>query len=158
MTKIVKPSLSFIFITGLILNYYIFININNNTITTFNESNSDMFNYSNYLLDFKNTLNTKNFNKKISILEKKQYKIKMLYMNVNKTWDNNLIEKISEYSFDNINNFIKYYKEQLKNHNLIEEVPNIDIFGIKISRVLIYTSKENIEKLVKSYNITYEKK
>lgn len=158
MTKIVKPILSFLFIFTLIYNYYIFMDNNNNTMAVFNESNSENFNFSNYLIDFKGTLNSKNFNEKFSILENNKFEIKKLYLSTKDNWNNIVKNKLQEYSFDNIENFISNYKKELQRNNLIDEIPNIDIYGIKINKVLIYTSKENIKKLMDKYNIGYEKK
>ena len=157
MTKIVKPILSFLFVIVLIFQYYMFIDKDNKTTMVFSEAAFNIYDYSDYLVDFKDTLNSKNFNEKFSILEKNKYEIKKLYLQVNEVWNEKAKEQLSEYSFDNINNFVSHYKNTLQKNNLSDEIPNIDISGVIINKVLIYTSKENIEKL-EQYNIEYEKK
>ena len=154
MTKIIKPFLSFLFIIVLIFQYYIFINNDNQTIMVFSETTSNMNDYSNYLVDFKDTLNSKNFNETFSILEKNTYQIKKLYISVKEIWNENLKKELNEYSFDSLDNFVSHYKQTLHKYNLSEEITNIDISGIMINKVLIYTSKENIQKL----GLEYQKK
>lgn len=158
MTKFVKPILSFIFVLFLIFGYYTFINKGIETKTVFSENISYDNNFYNYILDFKDTLNSKNFTNKFSILEKDKYQIKKLYVSVNEMWSDKIKEQLKEYNFDNINNFILNYKKTLQRNNMSDEIPNIDISGIKINKVLIYTSKENIETITNKYNIKYEKK
>jgi len=154
MTKIIKPFLSFLFVIVLIFQYYIFINNDNQTIMVFSETTSNMNDYSNYLVDFKDTLNSKNFNETFSILEKNTYQIKKLYISVKEIWNENLKKELNEYSFDSLDNFVSHYKQTLHKYNLSEEITNIDISGIMINKVLIYTSKENIQKL----GLEYQKK
>lgn len=158
MTKIVKPILSFLFVIVLIFQYYVFINNDNKTTMVFSETTSDINDYSDYLVDFKDTLSSKFFNEKFSVLEKNKYQIKKLYLSVKETWNEKVKEQLSEYSFDNIENFVSRYKNILQKNNLSDEIPNIDISGIIINKVLIYTSKEEIEKLKQQYNIEYQKK
>jgi len=158
MTKIVRPILSFLFVIVLIFQYYMFIDKDNQTTMVFSETVSDINDYSNYLVDFKDTLNSKNFNEKFSLLNKNQYQIKKLYLSVKEIWNEELKKELGEYSFDNLENFISYYKKNLQKNNISEEIPNIDISGIIINKVLIYTSKENIRILEQQYNIEYEKK
>ncbi len=124
----------------------------------FSETVSDINNYSEYLVDFKNTLSSKNFNEKFSILEKNKYQIKKLYSNIRETWNEKIKEELKEYSFDNLENFVSHYKNILQKNNLSDEIPNIDISGIIINKILIYTSKEEIDKLKQQYNIEYQKK
>ena len=151
MTKINRSILSFLFFIVLIFQYFIFINNDEQTLMTFNENNSNINNYANYIIDFKDTLNTKNFEDKFSVLDKNTYQIKKLYININKTWSLKLKKELSEYNFDDLNKFILYYKNILHKYNLSEETINIDVTGIKINKVLIYTSKENILKLGMEY-------
>ena len=159
MTKIAKNIFSIIFIAILFMQYFTFINNSNKTITAFSEANSDILDYDNYLIDFKDELNTKNFKEKFSILENNDYQIKKLYLNINETWNNNVKKELSEYSFDNFENFITNYIEKLKKYNLSDEISDVDISGVRINKVLIYTSKKNIEKLKSQYNnIEYQKK
>lgn len=158
MTKFVKPILSFLFVTILIFQYYIFINNDNKTVMVFSETVSDINNYSDYLVNFKDTLNTKNFKEKFSILKENKYKIKKLYLSIRETWNVKVKAELSEYSFDNLEKFVSYYKNILQKNNLADEIPNIDISGITINKVLIYTSEESIKKLQKKYNIKYQKK
>ena len=158
MTKFVKSVLSFLFVLFLIFGYYTFINQDIEIKTVFSENISYDNDFYNYILDFKDTLNSKNFNNKFSILEKDKYQIKKLYVSVNEMWNEQIKEQLKEYNFDNINNFILNYKKTLQKHNMLDEIPNIDIYGIKINKVLIYTSKENIETITNKYNIKYEKK
>lgn len=159
MTKTAKNIFSIVFIAILFIQYFTFINNSNKTITVFSEANSDILDYSNYLIDFKDELSTKNFKNKFSILKNNDYQIKKIYPNINEIWPNNIKEELSEYSFDNLENFITNYIDKLKKYNLSEEISNVDISGIRINRVLIYTSKENIKKLKSQYNnIEYQKK
>ena len=158
MTKFARSILSFLFIIVLVFQYYIFINNENKTVMVFSETVSDINNYSEYLVDFKNTLSSKNFNEKFSILEKNKYQIKKLYSNIRETWNEKVKEELSEYSFDNLENFVSHYKNILQKYNLSDEIPNIDISGIIINKILIYTSKEEIDKLKQQYNIEYQKK
>lgn len=158
MTKFARSILSFLFIIVLVFQYYIFINNENKTVMVFSETVSDINNYSEYLVDFKNTLSSKNFNEKFSILEKNKYQIKKLYSNIRETWNEKIKEELKEYSFDNLENFVSHYKNILQKNNLSDEIPNIDISGIIINKILIYTSKEEIDKLKQQYNIEYQKK
>ena len=159
MTKIFKSIFSIILITILIIQYFIFIGNSNKTVSVFSEINSSVDDYSNYLVDFYDTLNTENFNEKFSILNNNDYEIKKLYLNINDTWGNDLKNKLSEYSYDSLENFIINYKNNLTKYNLAEEIPNVDVSGIKINKVLIYTSEKNIEKLKKTNSeIEYIKK
>lgn len=158
MTKIVKPILSFLFVIVLIFQYYMFINNHTKTTMVFSDTTSNINDYSDYLVDFKDTLSSKNFNEKFLIMEKNKYQIKKLYLSVKETWNKKAKEELSEYSFDNLENFVSHYKNLLQKNNLTDEIPNIDISGIIINKLLIYTSKEEIEKLKQQYNIEYQKK
>lgn len=158
MTKFVRPILSILFVNILIFQYYIFVNSDNKTFAVFYEETSDINNYSNYLIDFKDNLTTKNLIDKISLLGNNKYEIKKLYLKTNEIWNEQVKVKLSEYSYDTIENFVSYYKNILKKYNLADEIPNIDISGIIVDKILIYTSKESIELLSKNYNIEYEKK
>ncbi|MBE6152944.1 MAG: hypothetical protein E7166_01765 [Firmicutes bacterium] len=151
MIKINKSILGFLFLIVLIFQYFIFINNDEQTLMTFNENNSNINNYANYIVDFKDTLNTKNFEEKFFALEKNTYQIKKIYIDVNKTWNLKLKKELSEYNFEDLNKFVLHYKQTLHKYNLSEETINIDVTGIKINKVLIYTSKENILKLGMEY-------
>lgn len=155
MKKNIKSILSFLFAIVLIF-YYCMIDDNNiKTVSVFGETVLNMNDYNNYLVDFEDNLSTKNFNEKFSVLEKNKYEIKQLYLNVNELWEEHIKQKLSKYSYDNLDKFINYYKKVLSENNLIDEIPNVDTYGIKINKILIYTSKENINILKEKYRINY---
>jgi len=159
MTKFLKRIFSLIFISFLMLQYMIFISDNNNkTVTVFSEAVNYSQNYSEYLVELNGSLSTKNFNNFFAVLNKDEYKIKEIYPNYNKGWNNTVKNYISYYSYDNLENFMNYYKNKLKENNLEEEISNADVYGIKIDKILIYTTEANIEKLKNNYpNIEYKK-
>jgi len=158
MTKFLKRIFSVIFIFILMLQYMIFISDNNKTVTVFSEATNYSTNYSDYLIELNGSLSTKNFNEFLNILNTNEEQIKKIYPYYNRTWNKNIKNDLTQYSYDNLNNFIEYYKNQLKQNNLDEEISNIDIYGIKIEKVLIYTTEHNIEKLKQAYPIIEYKK
>ena len=158
MTKFVKPILSIFLVTILIFQYYIFINSDNNSLVVFNEENQNINTYSDYLIDFNDIITTKNIFEKIPLLKSDKLEIKKLYLKTNTLWSQKVKETLNEYSYDNLKKFTKYYKNILINNNLSDEIPNVDIYGIVIDKLLIYTSRENIELFSKKYDIKYEKK
>lgn len=158
MTKFLKHIFSLIFIFILMIQYIIFISDNNKTVTVFSEAVNYSNNYSNYLVEFNGLLSTKNFNVFFNVLNTDEYQIKKIYPNYDKAWNNSIKNYISSYSYDNLENFINYYKTKLKENNLAEEASNVDVYGIKINQMIIYTSEANIEKLKTSYpKIEYKK-
>lgn len=148
MTKSKTSIFSIIFISFLITNYIYFIIPKEKVKTVFYElteivDNDNDYNY--YYIEFKNGINTKNFNKINEMFNNLEYEIIEIYTTPNAHFNKKLQNKLKKYSYDNINNYIKYYIEFLKKYNLDEEITNVEVFGIKIDKILIYTSKKNIE-------------
>ena len=162
MTKKSTSIFSIIFIFFLIINYIYFIIPKEKTNTVFYEltevvdNNSD-YNY--YYIEFNDSINTKNFNKINDMFSNLEYKIIEIYTIPSIKFNEVLQNKLKKYSYDNINNYIKYYIENLRKYNLDEEINNVNVFGIKINKILIYTSKGNMEIIAnKNKEIDYKEK
>jgi len=153
---------SIIFISFLIINYIYFISPKEKTNTVFYEltetvKNDNDYNY--YYVEFKDGINTKNFNEINEMFANIDYKIIEIYTTPNIKFNDILQNKLKKYSYDNMKNYINYYIENLRNYNLDEEINNVNVFGIKIDKILIYTSKRNIKIISnKNKNITYKQK
>lgn len=149
---------SIIFLSFLIINYIKFLNPKEKTNPVFNELTKFVENdtdYNFYYIEFKNKINTKNFNKIKEMLKNMDYEIIEIYTTPNQQYNEKLQNKLKRYSFDNLNNYINYYIENLRKYNLKEEVYNVEVFGIKIDKILIYTSKKNIE-MISDKHISYK--
>ncbi|MBQ7140164.1 MAG: hypothetical protein IJO32_01515 [Bacilli bacterium] len=162
MTKNKASIFSIIFISFLIINYIYFIIPKEQTNTVFYEltetvDNENDYNY--YYIEFKDGINIKNFNKINEMFNNLDFEIIEIYTTPNIKFNENLQNKLKKYSYDNIINYIDYYIKNLKKYNLDEEINNVNIFGIKIDKILIYTSKGNIEIIAdKNKDITYKQK
>lgn len=158
MSKKKSLILGIIFISLLIFNYFIFINKNDNLKTAFYSLDSEEVYYDYYYVTF-NNLTTKNFNNILNNFDNKDYIIMKLYTTPNVKYNNNLIDKLKEYSFDNINNFVEFYIKKLDEYKYDEDINNINVYGIKIDKVLIYTSEENLKSFSNKIDgISYKKK
>lgn len=151
MSKNIKRLFSISFALFLIMNYYAFIKGDAfNIKQAFNELyvyEENQYNFDDYYLEFNNNLSTKNFEQIFNKFQNLEYEIKKVYLIVNTNYNEELNKKLSEYSFDNINNFINYYISNLKKYNLDDDINNINVYGIKIDKILIYTTKANIEEI-----------
>ncbi len=151
MSKNIKRLFSISFALFLIMNYYAFIKGDAfNIKQAFNELyvyEENQYNFDDYYLEFNNNLSTKNFEQIFNKFQNLEYEIKKVYPIVNTNYNEELNKKLSEYSFDNINNFINYYISNLKKYNLDDDINNINVYGIKIDKILIYTTKANIEEI-----------
>ncbi len=151
MSKNIKRLFSISFALFLIMNYYAFIKGDAfNIKQAFNELyvyEENQYNFDDYYLEFNNNISTKNFEKIFNNFQNLEYEIKKIYPIVNVNYNEELNKKLSEYSFDNINNFINYYTSNLKKYNLDDYINDINVYGIKIEKILIYTTKANIEEI-----------
>lgn len=151
MSKYLKKIFSISFSLFLLFNYFAFIkNDAFNIKATFKElplSVNNDYDFNDYYLEFNNNINTKNFNKYFSYFNNLEYEIKKIYPISNSNYNEDLTKKLSEYSFDNIDNFTNYYISNLKRYNLDEDINNVNVYGIKINKILIYTTKLNIEEI-----------
>lgn len=128
---------------------------NDSAKTVFNKL--DEYYYDIYMVDVSNeNINTKNifdYFDEITILK--------IYPNNNPIYSKFI--NMEEYEFDsivsekkNISNFVNTYNNKLKENALIKEVESFNVSGIKINRLKIYASVEQIEKireLLSSVNI-----
>lgn len=120
-----------------------------NTVTVFNESND---NYEVYIIDFKNEyITTKN----IDTIFKND--IEAVYTGISDKYnhiiDNNWYEMDKTIPFKrNIQNIEGLYKKKFGDNNLIKEKINIEINGIRLSKIRILTNK------IDSYNRYYHYK
>lgn len=57
-----------------------------------------------------------------------------------------------EGNFD-INDFTKYYKKVLEKNNYKLDLINIDYYGINIEKIILYTSEEKINNILKKCDI-----
>lgn len=119
---------------------------NENTKTVFNKI--DQFYYDVYIIDVsKENINTKNmldYFDNVDILK--------IYPSNNPIYSKFI--KINEYEFDNIlsdkkniSNFINIYNTKLKENALIKEVELFNISGIKLEKIRVYGTEEQISKL-----------
>lgn len=119
---------------------------NDSTKTVFNKL--DEYYYDIYMVDVSNeNINTKNifdYFDEITILK--------IYPNNNPIYSKFI--NMEEYEFDtilsgkkNISNFVTTYNNKLKENALIKEVESFNVSGIKINKLKIYTSVEQVEKI-----------
>ena len=118
---------------------------------TFNEITKDENTHEFFYIKIKEGFNSKEIN---TILNE-NIKIIAIYPNLDKMIDKKLKEKLEYYSCspiisnkENINRFINNYIQTLKNNNYNEEANKIYNEGIKVKKILIYTS----------YNLIYDLK
>lgn len=122
------------------------INNNDSAKTVFNKL--DEYYYDVYIVDVSNeNINTKNifdYFDGVTILK--------IYPNNNPIYSKFI--NIDEYEFDNIlsqkkniSNFVSIYNNKLKENALIKEVESFNISGIKINKLKVYTSTEQIDKV-----------
>ena len=122
------------------------VNSNDSTKTVFNKL--DEYYYDVYIVDVSNeNINTKNifdYFDGVTILK--------IYPNNNPIYSKFI--NIDEYEFDNIlsqkkniSNFVSIYNNKLKENALIKEVESFNISGIKINKLKVYTSTEQIDKV-----------
>jgi len=117
------------------------------TQLVFNQS--DRYYYGYYLIDTsKSNITTKNI---LDFLD--NIKITKIYPNTNPLYRNFI--NISEYKFNeilsskkNISNFISVYNDKLKENALIKEIETFNISGVKLNKIKVYASKEQIENLL----------
>lgn len=122
------------------------VNSNDSTKTVFNKL--DEYYYDTYIIDVSNeNINTKNifdYFDGVTILK--------IYPNNNPIYSKFI--NIDEYEFDNIlsqkkniSNFVSIYNNKLNDNALIKEVESFNISGIKINKLKVYTSTEQIDKV-----------
>lgn len=151
MSKHIKKIFSISFLLLFIIYYYAFIKGDAfNIKATFYELpiyEDNEYTFNEYYLIFNNNLNTKNFGKIFSKFSNLEYEVRKIYPIVNTTYNEEITKKSSEYSFDNMNNFVNYYISNLKKYNLDEDINNVKVYGIKINKILIYTTEANIKEI-----------
>lgn len=122
------------------------VNNNDSTKTVFNKL--DEYYYDTYMVDVSDeNINTKNifdYFDGVTILK--------IYPNNNPIYSKFI--NIDEYEFDNIlsqkkniSNFVSMYNNKLNENALIKEVESFNISGIKINKLKVYTSTEQIDKV-----------
>lgn len=122
------------------------VNSNDSTKTVFNKL--DEYYYDTYIIDVSDeNINTKNifdYFDGVTILK--------IYPNNNPIYSKFI--NIDEYEFDNIlsqkkniSNFVSMYNNKLNDNALIKEVESFNISGIKINKLKVYTSTEQIDKV-----------
>ena len=122
------------------------VNSNDSTKTVFNKL--DEYYYDTYIIDVSNeNINTKNifdYFDGVTILK--------IYPNNNPIYSKFI--NIDEYEFDNIlsqkkniSNFVSMYNNKLNDNALIKEIESFNISGIKINKLKVYTSTEQIDKV-----------
>lgn len=129
----------------------LFFNKEEKTITVFNEQENS---YDVYLLDLsQNNITTTNLTDYFD-----GTKILEIYPYINPLYKK--VINFSSYTFNtaisnkkNISNFISEYKEQLKLNALTTESLKVNINGIKINKIKIYTSNNVINNLIDKYSI-----
>ena len=149
MTKKKNIIFSIIFMSILIFSYFVFISKDENTKPVFEEEKNEKtqkFDY--YYVEF-NTLTTKNFDNIISKFDNKDFSITKIYTTPNPKYNEELIEELKEYSFDNINDFVEFYIKKLDEYKYDEDINNVNVYGVKIDKILIYTTRENLKSFSK---------
>ena len=129
----------------LLLSCFLYIGLKKENVTmVFNDGNNE---YSMYILEFPNlNISTNNIQKifeNIKIIWIEPY-VNLLYkdkLNYKKYY----FEEIS--LKENINKFIKYYKNLLNNNNYNIDAINIDITGLKIIKMQVYCKEQDIINL-----------
>lgn len=122
------------------------VNNNDSTKTVFNKL--DEYYYDTYMVDVSDkNINTKNifdYFDGVTILK--------IYPNNNPIYSKFI--NIDEYEFDNIlsqkkniSNFVSMYNNKLNDNALIKEIESFNISGIKINKLKVYTSTEQIDKV-----------
>ena len=122
------------------------VNSNDSTKTVFNKL--DEYYYDTYMVDVSDkNINTKNifdYFDGVTILK--------IYPNNNPIYSKFI--NIDEYEFDNIlsqkkniSNFVSMYNNKLNDNALIKEIESFNISGIKINKLKVYTSTEQIDKV-----------
>ena len=120
--------------------------------------NSQDNNYDIFILDISKenitTNNIYNYFNDIKILE--------IYPYINPIYQKYL--DIKSYSFNtvlsnkkNISNFITEYNKELNNNGLNNEMIKININGIKIDKIKVYTSNKDINNLINNYYFKIDK-
>ena len=131
-----------------------------NIIPVSSSSHFKLDDYYVFYLDLKDEdINTSNILKNI----KDQIDIISITPYINPIYENKIGDL--KYSFmpniskkKNISNFIKYYKENIKSLNYIEDINNIDLNGIKINEVVVFAKGSDIIELLYNKNkIKYKK-
>ena len=161
MSKIINKIFSIAFLLFLITNYFLFIkgdilNIKQAfyEIPVYNEE----MEFKEFYLEFNNMVNSKNFMQVFSKFQDLEYEIRKIYPIVYSNYNEELTKNLSEYSFDSIDNFTNYYISNLQKYNLDEDINNVNVYGIKIDKILIYTTETNIKEISKETNFTYKNK
>jgi len=118
--------------------YYAIYNI------SFNNININSNNFMDYFIDFK-------------------MKIMGIYPKINPIYENKIKDYVQYYSFNNksiesnLSNFVNYYTNILSKNGLNNELEKIHFTGIKISKVKVYASLDEIKKIKSIYkNLTYD--
>ena len=109
-----------------------------------------------YLFFENDILNTNNFEEYL-----KRVKIIKIYPYINPIYENKIKPNYS-YSFNyknhsyNLEKFKNDYIKKLTTIGLMNEVNEIQIKGITIKKVLVYSNLEELNELIKNKNIKYE--
>ncbi len=127
-------------------------------IPAFNYIDSRENDYDIYVLSFPN-LNTFNI---INYFNDFDIQILGIYPKINPLYENKVKNKLKYYSFEkgdlsnNVNRFTEYYLSILSNLGLNGEKEKIYLNGIKILKVKVYASNQELSRFMKRYsNMTY---
>lgn len=149
MVIYMKSVLSMIFfcVGTLILSILFFVDTEESISTMLQEDN---YNEYQVFTVYTDNLTTKNFNKYFS----SSSQFLTIYPKINPLYQDKLGNIYFSCSNNcNLNEFINYYKKVLETNNLKNDLTNIDYYGVSISKVKIYSTKIELEKILRNCHI-----
>ncbi len=142
-----------IFLIFILINILIVFKNNKNTETVFSEITTN--NYDIYNLDVNELyISTKNLT---NVIYNPNIKIIGITPKINNILDKKILRQNNYYSFkkheikENVLDFEKQFKILLQKKGLSDEIEKINLNGVKLSKIKIYSSHSDVKALVKQH-------